>query len=96
MRKGQAQQAFLYALHRLTEQKRNVSHSPQARDYAPKLMASEGIVTSFSRRELEIAMHDLLNSSRIRCNEEMPWRGADRRSPLGLARVTGATAEAHA
>ena len=69
MRKGAACQVFLDALDVLTKQQRPVSHSKQARNYAPRFMRSAGLAEGFSVSELEEAMNTLFADQRILANQ---------------------------
>ncbi len=87
-----AQAAFLAALDALTEQRRPVSHSRQAGNYAPKVIVEagltdliEGLVGTTGKRDLERAMNDLLRDGRIKASVPL-WKGADRKWVVGLAR----------
>ena len=77
--------AFLTALDELTAQKRNVSHSERASNYAPKLMKAAGFAEQFSKADLKRAMNLLFAENAIVANAEL-WRGGDRKWVLGLAR----------
>jgi RecA-family ATPase len=78
-------QAFLDRLDKLTAQGRTVSHSPQAQNYAPKVMANR---SGAGRREIEAAMALLFEEGRIKAN--MPvGRRANRTPILGIGRVDG-------
>jgi RecA-family ATPase len=83
LRQGAACQAFLDCLDRLTDQGRPVSHSSQAKNYAPKIMAP--LVEGFSKRELEQAMEKLFADGRIEANACL-WRDKHRNRIFGLAR----------
>ena len=85
MRKGAACQAFLDALDVLTAQQRPVSHSNQARNYAPRFMRSAGLAEGFSARELEEAMNTLFADQRILANQVIGKR-PNRSTITGIAR----------
>ena len=70
--------AFLKALDELTGQKRNVSHSERASNYAPKLMKAAGFADQFSKADLKRAMNLLFGENAIVANAEL-WRGGDRK-----------------
>jgi RecA-family ATPase len=83
MRQGAACQAFLDCLDQLTTQGRPVSHSSQAKNYAPKVMAP--LVEGFSKGELEQAMEKLFTDGRIEANVCI-GRDRHRNKTFGLAR----------
>ena len=86
LRKGAARQAFLDAMDKLNSQQRPVSHSRQAKNYAPKFMHSLGMVGDFSVRELEQAMEGLFADDRIGANQTIGRRG--NRAPIsGIGRL---------
>jgi RecA-family ATPase len=86
LRHGAAQQQFLNALDVLTAQGRPVSHSKQAKNYAPKFMSETRLAADFSARELEQAMHSLFGDKRILANQVVGKR--PNRSPVtGIARI---------
>jgi RecA-family ATPase len=85
MRKGEACQAFLDALDVLTAQLRPVSHSNQAKNYAPRFMRSAGLAEGFSVRELEEAMNTLFADHRIVANQVIGKR-SNRSSIIGIGR----------
>ena len=82
-----AKMAFLAALDALTEQRRNVSHSERASNYAPKAMKAAGFAEQFSKADLKRAMNALFADQAIVASAEL-WRGADRKFVLGIARRT--------
>jgi len=85
LRQGEARQAFLDGLDSLAAQGRSVSHSPQAANYAPRVIAK---LCDFTKRELATAMEDLFADHRIEANARV--RQTSRRQPVfGIAR-TGA------
>ena len=86
LRKGAACQAFLDALDVLTKQQRPVSHSKQARNYAPRFMRDAGLAEGFSVRELEEAMNTLFADQRILANQVVGKR-PNRSTITGIARV---------
>lgn len=79
----QVQRKFLELLDRLTEQGRNVSHSPQAKNYAPKVMASQP-ESGFSQKQFMAAMEQLLHDRTIEANVPIGQRG-NRCKVFGLA-----------
>jgi hypothetical protein len=80
-----AKGAFLTALDQLTDQRRNVSHSERASNYAPKVMKAAGFAEQFSKADLKRAMNALFSENAIVANAEL-WRGADRKWVVGIAR----------
>jgi RecA-family ATPase len=86
MRKGAACQVFLDALDVLTKQQRPVSHSKQARNYAPRFMRSAGLTEGFSVSELEEAMNTLFADQRILANQVVGKR-TNRSTITGIARA---------
>lgn len=85
MRKGQAGQAFLDALAKLTEQQISLSDRTRAGNFGPRLIKDAGLANGFTVKELEAGMHAMLNEHRIRANMPLPWRDAARHSVVGLA-----------
>jgi RecA-family ATPase len=85
-------EVFLRALDTLRGQKRNVSDSSRAGNYAPKVMVERNLSEGLNKRQLEAAMILLLNEGRIRANEPITQR-TNRAWLYGLAR-TAQTAEA--
>jgi RecA-family ATPase len=77
---------FLRALDELTAQKRNVSDSVRAGNYAPKVMLESNLAEGLNKRQLHAAMIRLLNEGRIRANEPIAQR-ANRAWLYGLART---------
>lgn len=84
-RRHNAKMAFLAALDALTEQRRNVSHSERASNFAPKVFKAAGLAGDFTRKELARAMNELFAEKAIVASAEL-WRGADRKPVLGIAR----------
>jgi RecA-family ATPase len=84
-RREGAKAAFLDTLDALTAQRRGVSHSDRAANYAPKFIKTAGLAEGWTKKELERAMHDLLNDGLIIASSSL-WRGADRKWVFGLAR----------
>ena len=82
---------FLELLDRLTEQGRNVSHSKQAQNYAPKVMAPLP-ESGFTKKQFMAAMEDLLNDRVIEANAAIGQRG-NRSRVFGLARRKEAAAQ---
>jgi len=75
---------FLEILDELTKQQRNVSESANAKNYAPKFMASLPDVIE-RKLALERAMNRLFAKGEILAKQEL-WRGPDRKCVLGIAR----------
>jgi hypothetical protein len=85
-------QEFLELLAKLTKQNTNVSASPNATNYAPKVMVKRERVFSREKKrrvtELETAMNDLLDEGRIenqqygpKCRNTFKLVGLPRRKP---------------
>ena len=81
----EAKRAFLTALDHLMEQRRNVSHSERASNYAPKLMKTAGFAKQYSKADLKRAMNELFEERAIIAGAEL-WRGSDRKWVTGMAR----------
>ena len=86
MKERQDDQKFLAALDHLTKQQRAVSHSKQAGNYAPKVMAELGLVNGVSKGLLEKAMNRLFTADRIIADAQLPWMKPDRHHAQGIAR----------
>jgi hypothetical protein len=87
LRQGQVCQAFLDCLDKLTNQGRNVSHSPRAQNYAPKLMTGMPEAQNATKEELAVAIESLFAQGRIEANREIGRR--TNRTPItGIARAT--------
>ena len=69
-----AKGAFLAALDELTAQRRNVSHSERASNYAPKAMKAAGLAEQYSKADLKRAMNALFAEQAIVASAEL-WRG---------------------
>lgn len=76
---------FLELLDTLMAQQRNVSHSPNARNYAPKVMAAMPAAMGIRKAEFERAMERLFQIDQIKAATKL-WIGADRKPVLGIAR----------
>lgn len=76
---------FLTLLDQLTDQRRNVSHSPNAGVYAPKIMAAMPGAKGLSKASLARAMERLFNLDEIAASQPL-WEGKDRHPVIGLAR----------
>jgi RecA-family ATPase len=85
-RQGAARQAFLDQLDQFTAQGRAVSHSAQARNYAPRFMRANGGSDEFTVRELERAMNDLFAQGRILAGGVIGKR-ANRSELVGIVRA---------
>jgi RecA-family ATPase len=83
---AEAKTAFLAALAELTSQGRSVSHSPNAKNYAPKAIVQAGLVDGHSIKALDLAMQALFREGVIRADQ--PVGRTDRRQTIrGIARV---------
>jgi RecA-family ATPase len=76
---------FLRLLDILTEQKRNVSHSPNGSNFAPKVMAGMTEAGGLSREAFKRAMERLFGVGAIVAGEKV-WEDRHRKPVLGLAR----------
>ncbi|CAK0742249.1 hypothetical protein CCP1ISM_140021 [Azospirillaceae bacterium] len=68
-RAKQAEDIFLSALDRLTEQKRNCTSNDRQNHYAPKIMKTISVTDGFKIKELTDAMYRLLDRDTIRLEE---------------------------
>jgi hypothetical protein len=84
-REQEAERAFLTALDALTAQGRNVSHSRNAPNFAPKVMGEALPEIGFGTRELDAAMGRLFHKQAILANAKV-GRGANRHSIFGIKR----------
>lgn len=75
---------FLSCLAKLTEERRNVSHSRSAGNYAPKVMAAMPSAGGMKARQFEAALNRLLHLQTVLAAQPL-WKGADRKPVLGLA-----------
>lgn len=75
---------FLRCLSILTDQRRNVSHSPNVAGYAPKVMAAMIEARGFNKAQLARAMERLFALGTIAAAQQL-WPGRDRHPVLGLA-----------
>ncbi|MBV2147441.1 AAA family ATPase [Sphingobium sp. AS12] len=75
---------FLSCLAKLTEERRNVSHSRSAGNYAPKVMAAMPSAGGMKARQFEAALNRLLHLQAVLAAQPL-WKGADRKPVLGLA-----------
>jgi len=73
-------QAFKDALTELIRQGRNVSHSPQAQSYAPRVMVNENMVNGATKRQMTRAMQTLLKEGVIAANQEVGQRDSRHRT----------------
>jgi RecA-family ATPase len=71
-RERRAEDAFLTALDKLDKQGRKVNMHKNQPNYAPKEMATLAICSDFRKRDLEQAMHRLLDTEAIRILEQGP------------------------
>jgi len=76
---------FLECLDQLTAEKRNVSHSPNAANYAPKAMSKMTEANGMRKHAFEKAMNRLFSLGQIEAGASL-WIGADRKPVLGIAR----------
>lgn len=60
---------FLECLQKVTEQGENVSHSPSAGNYAPKVFQAMSMAKGYKKKDFEEAMRRLLDIGKIRANE---------------------------
>lgn len=84
-RAGYENGIFLALLDKLTEQRRNVSHSPNAGVYAPKVMAAMPGAKGLSRGTLARAMERLFTIDEIAAGQSL-WEAKNRHPVIGLAR----------
>ena len=80
---GRANEIFLACLAAATKQRRNASHSPNARNYAPKAFARMPEGRGLKAQALARAMEGLFALGEITAAAEL-WRGSDRKFVLGL------------
>jgi hypothetical protein len=73
------------ALDAATAQRRAVSDSPQAKNYAPRFFVENELAGGFSAKELAKAMRALFNDGEIIANHPL-WRGSNRHEVKGIAR----------
>lgn len=78
--------AFLFALRKLSAQGRNVSHSRQAANYAPKVMQGLPEFEGFGRNDIETAMKSLFDDGLIEANAVV-GRKPNRLPLYGIAEV---------
>ena len=77
---------FLAALDQLTEQRRHVSNSDRAGNWAPKVIIEAGYAQGVSRKDLSAAMNRLLAAGILRANADL-WRNNNRHWFTGLQHV---------
>ena len=75
---------FLSCLAKLTEERRNVSHSRSAGNFAPKVMAAMPSAGGMKAKQFEAALNRLLHLKTVLASQPL-WKGADRKPVLGLA-----------
>ena len=75
---------FMECLAKLTEERRNVSHSRSAGNYAPKVMAAMPSAAGMKIKQFEAALNRLLHLGTVLAAQPL-WKGADRKPVLGLA-----------
>jgi RecA-family ATPase len=78
---------FLQALDTLNAQGRNVSHSPNARNYAPKVMAEHRLCGTLTKQQIKGAMELLFSECRIVANAEVGRNEQRRQKIFGIARA---------
>jgi RecA-family ATPase len=84
-REREIDQAFLTALDKLTERRLATSPHKQAPNYAPKLMAQNGVADGLTVRDLERAMRRCFQDDRIIADAQL-WQKPNRHFASGLAR----------
>ena len=84
-RENSIKTAFLAALDAATAQRRAVSNSPQAKNYAPRFFVDNDLSSGFTVKELAKAMRALFNDGEIIANQAL-WRGPNRHQVMGIAR----------
>lgn len=82
--RAKVRDGFLAALDQLAAQGRNLSHSRQAKNYAPREI--KRICPKFDQRDLEFAMNELLDTGVIAANQIIKV-GNNRHPIRGLGRV---------
>lgn len=80
---------FLACLDKLTEERRAVSHSPNAGNYAPKIMAAMPAGQGMRAKQFASAMNRLFSIGAIAAGQPL-WKGSDRKIVLGVARSNAA------
>ena len=83
IKKGRAETIFLEALDRLTAQGQTINARSNQPNYAPKLMAKQGLTQGLKVRDLETAMGRLLNTGEIKIEDT----GTKSRPRTALVRV---------
>ena len=86
----QAREKFLELLDKFTEQGRNLSHSPQAKNYAPKMMGAMQDNGGHTKKQFSEAMESLLNEGVIMANAKIGAH-ANRTPMKGIARTENIT-----
>jgi RecA-family ATPase len=79
---------FLECLDALTKQLRHVSHSANASNYAPKVMAGMTAAKGMKAKAFAKAMERLFHIGAILPQQKL-WAGADRHPVLGIMRTDG-------
>jgi RecA-family ATPase len=79
----QGEAAFLDCLRAMTKEGRGVSHSPNAKNYAPKVFAGRKEAAGFSKKDLAAAMERLFRAGRIEANAII-GKGAHRHPIRGI------------
>jgi hypothetical protein len=72
------------ALKVFTSRQQSTSNVPTARNYLPRQMETEGMLGTFSRRLVELALGAMLDAGEVIPNEPLPWRNASRKAVHGL------------
>jgi len=78
---------FLACLDKLTEERRAVSHSPNAGNFAPKIMAGIPTAQGMGRKQFAAALNRLMHLGSIAAGQAL-WLDGHRKPVLGLARST--------
>jgi RecA-family ATPase len=84
-REREIDQAFLAALDQLTEQRLTTSAAKTAPNYAPRLMAQNGLAKGFSARQLEQALRRGFKDGWLIGDAQL-WQKGNRHYASGLAR----------
>lgn len=84
-RANRENETFLACLDETNRQRRPVSHSPHAQNYAPKAFAKMPTASGFKPDAFTRALERLMHTGEIEIAEL--WRGADRKPVMGLTRA---------
>lgn len=82
---GYENNLFLSLLDKLSAQKRSTSHKPNARNFAPRIMAGMPAAKGVSKEAFARAMERLFMLEKIEAEAEL-WLGSDRHPVFGLGR----------